>query len=133
MKLVHILKAALIVWSLVFTTFMILDLAKLKGTQQNLIAGILTILYAYVAATWYYKKGDTSHGIIIGLLMTPIILILDAIITIPFIMMPVNIGYADFYTDYMLWVLVAENILVSYLYWQFKVKRPVHRESRRGR
>lgn len=121
MKLFRTSIAGGIVWLLVFTTFMILDLAGLKVTQQNLIVAILTIAFSYIAAIWYYKKGNTTHGIIVGLMMTPIILILDAIITVPFIMMPLNIGYEDFYSDYILWVLVVENIAVIYLYWRFKI------------
>lgn len=123
MKLVRILKATLIVWVSIFTTFMILGIAGIKVTQQNLIVAILTMLYSYLAAAWYYKKGDATHGIIVSLIMTPIILALDALITVPFVMMPINIGYAAFFSDYILWVLVAENILIIYLYWQFKVSR----------
>ncbi len=84
------------------------------------------IPFAALGATVYYKSKDKTNGFLIGTLMVLIALILDVFITVPFVETPHNgRGYAEFFADPLLWMLVVENVLVIYTYWKLKVESSV--------
>lgn len=49
-------------------------------------------------------------------------LILDALITVPFIEIPNGRSYQSFYTYPLLWLLVVINIATVYTFWRLKIK-----------
>ncbi len=128
MKIIRIILVATLVWLMVLSTFTLLGFipgVKDSDTQQAIIVGLFIIPFAYFGAHLFYKKGEKTNGFIIGLVMAIIALILDAFITVPFVIIPGNGSYYTFYTNPLLWVLVIENISVIYFYWNTKVKKPL--------
>ena len=124
MKTIQIMAVGTFVWFLVFCSFILLGLIagiKDSQTQQGLVVGTFIILFSYLGAHLYYKKGDTTNGLIVGIIMTTTALVLDAIITVPYIMGTTGDGYYSFYSNPLLWILASLNIAVIYFYWKFKV------------
>lgn len=115
-----------LVWLMIFSLFTVLSFIpgiKDSETQQGIVIGIFIIPSASLGAAIYYKGGDRTNGLIIGLVMIGVALILDAIITVPFVEIPYNgRGYSTFFTNPLLWILVVENITVIFIYWKLRIK-----------
>lgn len=126
MKIIRAILSGSIVWILVFSLFTLLSfvpIAKDSQVLQSIIVALFIIPFAYWGAKIYYKKGSTTNGLIIGLIMVTTALILDAIITVPLVVIPHNGGdYFTFFTSTILWILVVINLAVIHLYWKMKVK-----------
>lgn len=113
-----------IVWGLIFSLFLILSLipvVKDSLTVQEATVTVLVIPFSLLAALFYYKKGASSNGLVVGIIMAMTALSLDSVITVPLLIIPANGSYVTFYSDPFLWILVAENFLVIILYWRLKV------------
>ena len=125
MKILRAILSGSVSWALVFITFTIFSFIpgiKDSVLQQGLIIGILIIPFASVGAAIYYKNGDKSNGLNVGLIMVITALILDVVITVPLVEIPYNgSSYSAFFTNPLLWVLVAENVAVVYLYWRLEL------------
>jgi hypothetical protein len=89
---------------------------------QALIVAVLIIPFAIFGASVYYKNGNNDNGFVLGIKMVITALILDALITVPFVVIPTGGSYLSFYTFPLLWLLVAVNMATVYLYWKLKVK-----------
>lgn len=125
MNKIRAILSGILVWVLVFSTFTVLSFipaTKDSPTLQNILVSLLLILFSYLGASFYYKGGNKTHGFLVALAMIMTILFLDAIITVPFVVIPQNGSYAAFFTSLILWILVVENILITYLYWRWRVK-----------
>ena len=114
-----------IVWTMIFTTFALLGfipvVKSLPHLQSAIVAGLL-LGYSYIGISFYYKKGSSANSLIVGLIMSCTALTLDALITVPFVVIPGNGSYMSFYTNPILWIYVMENMAVVFAYWYLKVK-----------
>ena len=124
--------AGIIVWMLIFFSFTIMgflpELSNSPDLQNGLI--LLLIIPFVILANWfYYKKGNSLHGAYLGLIIIFCCLVLDAVITLPFIIIPEGGSYYDFYTDHGLVIMGLEIVVVSYLYWRMKIKSKAHAEG----
>lgn len=126
MKTTRIILSGSLVWLLIFSAFVGLSFVPaVTGAPlaQWLIVGVLIIPFAAWGTAIYYRKGAKTNGLVTALVMVTTALILDAVITVPFIEIPYNnSSYTRFFTNSLLWVLVAENMAVIYAYWRIKVK-----------
>lgn len=113
-------------WLFVAIAFSVLGyipVIKDSLNQQTLIIAVLIVPFAILGASVYYRNGNKGNGVIIGLIMVATALVLDALITVPFIEMPKGGSYKSFYAYPLLWLLVLVNIATVYFYWRLKVKR----------
>ncbi|MBY0425990.1 MAG: DUF5367 domain-containing protein [Cytophagales bacterium] len=114
-----------LVWVFIFISFTILDIIptiKDSMNLQALIVGVLIIPFALFGASIYYKNGNNNNGFVLGIKMVVTALLLDALITVPFVVIPTGGSYQSFYAFPLLWLLVVVNITTVYLYWKLKVK-----------
>lgn len=115
-----------LVWLFVFITFTILGLIpsiKDSLNQQTLIVAILILPYALFGAYLYYKNGNKVHGLVSATIMSLTAILLDILITVPFVEIPKGGSYISFFTFPLFWLLVAINTTTVYCYWIFKIKR----------
>ncbi len=113
-----------IVWVMIFSLFLILSLVPLVKdslTAQGVTVMVLVIPFSLLAALFYYRKGAASNGLVVGIIMVLTALFLDSVITVPLLIIPAKGSYVTFYSDPLLWILIAENFLVIFLYWRLKV------------
>lgn len=123
MNVVRAVLAGAFVWLCVLITFAVLDtIAVVKGSPVILatIAILLMVPFAAFGVSIYYKRGNKANGLLVGLIMALTALVLDALLTVPFIEIPHGNTYEAFFTHPLLWSLVAVNITTVYMYWRLK-------------
>lgn len=118
--------AGAIFWLMVFSTFSILSFIpgiKDSLNQQSIIVGILIIPFAVFGAWIYYRKKNGGIGLLIGVIMAFTALVLDALVTVPFVEMPMGRSYFSFYSYPGLWIFVIVNVITVYLYWRVRIRK----------
>jgi len=93
--------------------------------QANIVLMLAIMPAAYLGAHTYYKRGHTTHGTTLGLAMFSGAIILDAIITVPFFIIPNGGTHLSFFSDPGFWLIGVEYMTVVAVYWQFKVVRVI--------
>lgn len=114
-----------LVWVFIFMSFTGLGFVPIIKDSMNLqalIVGVLIIPFALFGASIYYKNGNKDNGFVLGIIMVVTALLLDALITVPVVVIPTGGSYLSFFSFPLLWLLVAVNIATVYFYWSWKVK-----------
>ncbi|MFW0739681.1 DUF5367 family protein [Flavobacterium sp. T12S277] len=114
-----------IVWLCVSISFYLLDntpLLKDYFLIQAAIVMVLIVFYAIAGAKFYYQKKYNTNGFTLGILMSATALLLDVLITVPFVEIPEGRSYVSFFTSPILWALALINALSVYWYWKRKIK-----------
>ena len=86
----------------------------------------LTLFFAVIPIVWYgnmlYHLNDNkTHGFKVGLTFFLTAAVLDALITVPILIIPFGGSYYEFFTDIGFWCIGLEFITVSMGYWYLKV------------
>jgi hypothetical protein len=127
MKTQRAILSGALVWILVLTLFGVMDLvpyAHASTLLQGIIASILIVPFALIAARFYYKGGDQTNGLSVGLVMIATALMLDVLITVPLIEQPYHgTNHRQFFSNPLLWTIVAEVLIVTTLYHRLKIAR----------
>ncbi len=124
MKPFRAILAGIIVWIFIFITFSIMSsipIIKDSEIQQNLIIYILLFPYVLFGIRFYYKKEQQTNGFIIGLIMAFTSIILDALITVPLVIIPHGGSYASFFSSPFLGVTFILFLGIVFFYWKLKV------------
>ncbi len=126
MNIKRAIATGILAWLIIFTVFAIMNFIpgiRESMVIQGLIGGLCIIPAAIIGASIYYKKSNRGNGFLIGIVMVFVALLLDLLITVPFIEIPYNgRGHIQFLANPVLWILLIENVIVIHLYWLRKVK-----------
>lgn len=117
--------SGIIVWLCISISFFVLEhIPVLKNSflTQTAIVMVLTVLYAFTAARFYYKKRYKTNGLRLGIAISGTALLLDVLITVPFIEIPNRGSYGSFFSSPVLWLLALTNTFSVYFYWRKKVR-----------
>lgn len=128
MNIFRAIIAGAIVWAFVISTFVLLGfLPSVKDSLnlQGTIVGVLIVPFASLGAFLYYRNGNRDKGLPVSILMVATALLLDALVTVPFVEIPNGGSYQSFYSSPVLWILVAINVATVFLYWK-KAVAPQH-------
>lgn len=126
MKITRAILTGVIIWILIFISFTLMSfIPNLKDelTLQNSIIYILLIPITYIGVRFYCKKEQTTSGLKIGLITIITSLILDALITVPLVIIPNGGSYTSFYSDPFLIFMVTEILILFFLFWKFKFQK----------
>ena len=110
-----------IAWLCVVVTFYILEnipFVQKSPTALAIIATVTIVFYAWFAAVIYYKKTEKKSGLQAGIVITATALILDALVTVPFIEIPKGNSYQAFFSNPLLWILAIINVITVFVYWK---------------
>lgn len=113
------------VWLCVSLSFYVLEqipLVKDSFSAQALIVMICISLYAFLGAQFYYKKGNQTNGMLVGIIISGTALLLDMLITVPLVEIPNGRSYQSFFSSPVLWIMVLITVLTVYFYWKKKIK-----------
>jgi len=124
MKLTRIIGFGLLIWIIgvtLYTLSFYMPIIENAEQQANIWLSIVIIPVVWFGAKLYYKKGVNTHGIWVGLVFFIISGILDALITVPFTVLPYGGTYSDFFIDFGFWFIGLEFISTTTLYWYIKV------------
>lgn len=125
MKHFRAISTGALVWLCVAISFAVLELVpQLKDSlnQQAFIVGILIVPFAIIGASLYYRNGNKENGLMLGLTMAFTALVLDVIITVPFIEVPKGGSYQSFFSYPALWLMVLINVTTVFFFWKLKIK-----------
>lgn len=124
MKTFRAIFIGILIWItavLFYTLSFYLSLMNNVEHQSNIVLFIVVIPLVWYGCKYYYKKDNTSHGYKIGQTFLLTSVILDAIITVPFFMIPNGINHYDFFTSIGFWVIALEFLLIASLFWYIRV------------
>jgi len=113
--------SASIIWTLAVIAFVasyFVPVMSDPDLQANWVLSIALIPSALIGAHIYYRKGHKTNGFILGASMFLVAMILDAMITVPLLIMPYGGNYITFFTDPGFWLIAVEYISVVAGYWQ---------------
>ena len=125
MKYVKILLPGIFVWlcvSLSFYVFEQFPVLKNNFNIQAIIILIMIVLYSSSGAYFYYKNSPKTNGLTLGIVMSLTALILDALITVPYVEIPNGRSYQSFFSSPFLWLLTSINTITVYSFWRIKIK-----------
>ena len=71
----------------------------------------------WLGCSIYYKKDDQTHGYLVGQTLLLTVVALDALITVPFFVIPKGGSYYRFFTGLGFWIIALEFLIVAVLYW----------------
>jgi len=117
--------SGLFVWTCVSLSFYVLGSIPLIQDSfywQAFIVMICISFYAFLATQFYYKKEYKTNGIITGFLISGTALLMDVMITVPFVEIPNGRSYQSFFSSPILWILVLTTVCTVYFYWKKNIK-----------
>ena len=108
-----------ILWLMVFSLYTIIrfiPIFKESLLMQNSLIFTFVVLFIYIAVKFHYKNGNNLNPILLAAIMSVTSLLWDALITIPYVLLPEGVGYMAFYTNYFLWIMVVEIFIFTLLF-----------------
>jgi len=126
MKTTRAIISGIFIWILIFISFSIMSyipIIKDSDIQQSLIVNLLLIPIVILGAKFYYKSGEITNGLLLGIFMSIIGLILDGLITVPFVIVPHGGNFRSFFINPLFLITLIEYIVIVYFYWNKKVRK----------
>lgn len=90
-------------------------------TQANIVLFVVVMPLVWFGCYFYYKKDNKTHGIKVGQTMLLTAVALDALITVPFFVMPNGGNHYTFFTSLGFWIIAFEFLVIASLYWYTRV------------
>ncbi|MCB0372585.1 MAG: DUF5367 family protein [Muricauda sp.] len=125
MKTLRALAIGTLVWIFgvsAFTAFYELPLMENRYAQANIGLALIVPFLVWFGSQIYYRKAKATHGIKLGLLMLLASATLDALITVPILIIPFGGSYASFFGSADFWLIALEFVLVAIVYWYLNVR-----------
>ena len=91
--------------------------------QANLVLSLAVIPLVWTGSWFYYKNDTTTHGLLVGLVLFLTSALMDALITVPYLMAPFGETHCSFFSAASFWLIAAEFVLTTVLFWNFRVKQ----------
>ncbi|WP_420604118.1 DUF5367 family protein [Flagellimonas sp.] len=124
MKTFRAIGIGILIWILGVSTYAMsfyLPIMDDKEQQANAVLFAAVIPLVWAGCWLYYKKGATTHGWQLGQTLFLTSVTLDALITVPFLIIPNGGSYYSFFTDFGFWLIALEFMIVAVLYWYIKI------------
>lgn len=115
--------SASIIWTLAVIAFVasyFVPVMSDPDLQANWVLSMALVPSALIGAHIYYRKGHKTNGFVLGASMFLVAMFLDAIITVPFLIMPYGGNYMTFFIDPGFWLIAVEYVSVIAGYWQIE-------------
>lgn len=127
MKIIAIARIGLLIWVLGVSIYALsysIPLIEDAELQANCSLSLAVLPIVWFGTGWYFKKDSTTKGFFVGLAFFGIAAFLDALFTVPLLVLPVGGSYQAFFTAPGFWVIAAEFVLVAsvYGYWFHRKK-----------
>jgi len=129
MKTMRAILIGTIIWALgvsAFTLSFFVPILENLEQQANLVLFVTVIPLVWFGTKVYYKKDQTTQGYWIGLTFFLVAATLDAIITVPLLVIPNGGNHYEFFTDLGFWLIGLEFIAISVLCWYTRVYVKTH-------
>ncbi|WP_420320303.1 DUF5367 family protein [Flagellimonas sp.] len=124
MKTLRAVGIGVLIWILGVSTYALsfyLPIMDDKEQQANVVLFAAVIPLVWTGAWLYYKKGAKMNGWQLGQTLFLTNAFLDALITVPLMIIPNGGSYHTFFTDLDFWLIALEFIIVAVMYWYVKI------------
>lgn len=124
MKYTRTIFIGILIWIIgvsLYTLSYYVPLLENAEQQANIWLSIVIVPVVWLGAKLYYRNGINAHGLRTGIIFFMISAILDALITVPFTILPYGGSYNDFFIDFGFWFIGLEFIATTTLYWYLKI------------
>tara|TARA_R110002072_G_scaffold289032_1_gene455822 strand:+ start:1600 stop:1995 length:396 start_codon:yes stop_codon:yes gene_type:complete len=124
MKTTHAILLGIAIWIIAILFYSIsyaIPILENPDTQANVILFIVVMPLVWIASSRYYKKGSKTHGYLVGQTFLLTAAALDALITVPFFIIPNGGTHYSFFTSLGFWIIAFEFLTVAILYWYTRV------------
>jgi hypothetical protein len=124
MKLTRAIGIGIIIWIIgvsMYTVSFYIKILKDPELQANIFLSLGILPAVWLGTKLYYRKKSTTKGYWLGLTFFLVATVLDALITVPFLMAPYGGTHYDFFTANGFWLIGLEFIVTTTVYWYTKV------------
>ena len=124
MKLTRAILLGIIIWIIGILFYSIsysVSILENADTQANVVLFIVVMPLVWFGCHFYYKKDNTTHGLKVGQTLLLTAVALDALITVPFFVIPNGGSHYSFFTSLGFWIIAFEFFAVATLYWYTRV------------
>ena len=132
MKFFRAVFIGLIIWILgvgIFLLSYFMPVMDDLDFQANLVLSLAVIPLVWMGSWFYYMKDAKTHGLKIGAIMFMTSALMDALITVPYLMAPYGESYDSFFTAPGFWLIAVGFVLTAVLFWNFRVKPSKHKNN----
>jgi len=126
MKTIRAITIGVMIWIMGVAAYSLsfsIPLMENVELQANLTLLIAVIPLVWFGAQQYYKKDHTTHGLWIGFTFFSVAALLDALITVPFLIIPQGGSYAAFFGDPGFWLIGGVFLTTTVAYWYLQGTR----------
>ncbi len=124
LNLKHAIISSLVVYVLGILAFVgsyFVPVMEDSDLQANIVLMAVIIPAAYLGAYLYYRRGNSTHGFVLGSVMFSSAIVLDAIITVPVFIIPNGGNHLTFFGDPGFWLIGFVYVAVVAAFWKLKV------------
>lgn len=89
--------------------------------QGNLVLFLLVGPLVWFGSRIYYKTGSKTHGYLVGQTFLLTAAFLDALLTVPLLIIPAGGSHFEFFTDPGFWIIALEFLAVATAYYYIRV------------
>ena len=111
---------------LLYTVSFYVPILENVERQANLVLFIAVMPLVWFASYFYYKVERKTHGYKVGLSFLFTAIVLDAIITVPLLIIPNGGNHYSFFTTFEFWMIAAEFFFVTVLFYYIKIYPQKH-------
>ncbi len=128
MKLVRAISIGIVIWIIgvnLYSLSYYVPILEDAEQQANIWLSVVVLPIVWFGAKLYYGKGVRTNAFKVGLIFFITSAILDALITVPFTILPYGGTYYDFFIDFGFWFIGLEFIAVTivYRYAKFSIEK----------
>jgi len=87
--------------------------------QANILLTLSVMPLVWFGTKAFYKMGNHVNGVLLGFAYFLIAGVLDAVFTVPYLVIPNGGSYQQFFTELGFWLIGFEFITISTFYWYF--------------
>ena len=124
MKHLRAISIGIIIWVIgvsIYTISFYIPILEDPEFQANILLSLGILPVVWLGAKLYYSKKSTITGYWLGVVFFLTATILDALITVPYLIIPDGGSYYSFFAAAGFWLIGVEFIAMSTTYWYTKV------------
>lgn len=118
MQTIKVITLGVIIWVIAISVFSVsyyIPLLNNLELQANIALAIALIPIVGLISRYYFLKNSNASGVKTAVLMLSTGIILDACITVPFLIVPNGGSYQEFFISITFWLIVMEYLLLVIL------------------
>lgn len=118
MQTIKVITLGVIIWVVAISVFSVsyyIPLINNLELQANIALAIALIPIVVLISRYYFLKNPNASGIKTAVLMLSTGIVLDACITVPFLIVPNGGSYQEFFISIAFWLIVVEYLVLVIL------------------